>query len=165
MVPLALVSILATRWRHLYCHIAWDCPLISSVGIELLSSSARVTSVKSTNPLVCTQLERSGPIDRTPGTPGSDKKQKKGWEFLEYYSTVDGLSCFYCFDWFQFYYLRRGRLDRESSQQLGPFFQKKIVFFSIFSNFFSTFFSTFFQFFFNFVHIFSALSQLFLNFF
>ena len=51
---LALVSILATRWRHLHCHIAWDCPLTSSVGIELLSSSARVTSVKSAKPLVLT---------------------------------------------------------------------------------------------------------------
>ena len=37
------------------------------------SSSARVTSVKSAKSLSLTQLERTGPIDRTPGTPGSDK--------------------------------------------------------------------------------------------
>ena len=75
VVPLALVSILATRWRHLHCYIAWDCPLTSSVGIELLSSSARVTSVKSAKPLVVTDGHRPRPIDRTPGTPGSDKNQ------------------------------------------------------------------------------------------
>ena len=73
MLPLVLVSILATRWRHLHCHIAWDCPLTSSVGIELLSSSARVTSVKSANSLGWMESVTSGPIDRTPGTPGSDK--------------------------------------------------------------------------------------------
>ena len=48
--------------------------MTSSVGIELLSSSARVTSVKSANSL---GVRESGPIDRTPGTPGSDKKEKK----------------------------------------------------------------------------------------
>ena len=41
-----------------------------SVSIELVSSSARVTSVKSQKPLRLSQLERPGPIDRT---PGSDK--------------------------------------------------------------------------------------------
>ena len=38
--------------------------LALSVGIDLVSSSARVTSNKSAT---------TGPIDRTPGTPGSDK--------------------------------------------------------------------------------------------
>ena len=52
VLPLALVSILATRWRHLHCHIVWDFPLASSVGIELLSSTARVTSVKSAKGVV-----------------------------------------------------------------------------------------------------------------
>ena len=45
-----------------------------SASIELVSSSARVTSVKSAKPLVVSQLETPGPIDRTPGIPGSDKK-------------------------------------------------------------------------------------------
>ena len=40
-------NVSSTTWRHLHCHIAWDWPLTSSVGIELLSSSARVTSAKS----------------------------------------------------------------------------------------------------------------------
>ena len=50
-VPLALVSILATRWCHF--HAIWTriALLTSAVGIELLSSSARVTSVKSANSL------------------------------------------------------------------------------------------------------------------
>ena len=47
--------------------------MTSSVGIELLSSSARVTSVKSQHSL---SVRESRPIDRTPGTPGSDKKIK-----------------------------------------------------------------------------------------
>ena len=36
--------------------------------------SARVTSVKATKLLSASQLERLGPIDRTPGTPGSGKR-------------------------------------------------------------------------------------------
>ena len=47
--------------------------LLGSVGIELLSSSARVTSVKSAHSLGWSHWRTSGPIDRTPGTPGSDK--------------------------------------------------------------------------------------------
>ena len=43
------------------------------VGIELISSSARVTSIKSANGVGWTEWVTSGPIDRTPGTPGSDK--------------------------------------------------------------------------------------------
>ena len=44
--------------------------LVSSARIELVSSLTRDTSVKSTK---VTQLETLGPIDRTPGIPGSDK--------------------------------------------------------------------------------------------
>ena len=44
MAPLALVTKLATRLSHLDCHIAL---LALSVGIELISLSARVTSDKS----------------------------------------------------------------------------------------------------------------------
>ena len=47
--------------------------LALSVSIELVSSSARVTSVKFHKRLSVSLLERTGPIDRTPGTPGSDK--------------------------------------------------------------------------------------------
>ena len=45
-----------------------------SVIIELISSSARVTSVKSQQGGSLTQLERPGPILWTPSIPGSDKK-------------------------------------------------------------------------------------------
>ena len=45
----------------------------SSARIELVSSSTRDTSVKSTNNDSVSQLETLGPIDRTPGIPGSDK--------------------------------------------------------------------------------------------
>ena len=44
-----------------------------SVSIELVSSSARVTSVKSTQGVGRTDRQTSGPKDRTPGLPGSDK--------------------------------------------------------------------------------------------
>ena len=47
--------------------------LALSVSIELVSSSARVTSVKFHKRLVVCDGRTSGPIDRTPGTPGSDK--------------------------------------------------------------------------------------------
>ena len=45
--------------------------MASSARIELVSSSTRVTSVKSAKGVV-SQLETPGPIDRTPGIPGSD---------------------------------------------------------------------------------------------
>ena len=45
-----------------------------SVSIELASSLARVTSIKFTKGVSVNQLERTGPIDRTPGRLGSDKK-------------------------------------------------------------------------------------------
>ena len=48
----------------------------SSVSIEFVSSSARVTSVKFQQGVSVTQFERSRPIDRTPGIPGSDKKDQ-----------------------------------------------------------------------------------------
>ena len=47
----------------------WIALSAMSVSIDLISSSARVTSVKSAQPLGRT----SGPKDRTPGLPGSDK--------------------------------------------------------------------------------------------
>ena len=48
-----------------------------SVSIEFVSSSARVTSVKFQKGIGLTQFERSRPIDRTPGIPGSDKNMWK----------------------------------------------------------------------------------------
>ena len=48
MASLALVPKLATRLPHMHCHITFNCPLALSVGIDLVSSTARVTSVKST---------------------------------------------------------------------------------------------------------------------
>ena len=78
MMPLALVADLPTRWYHLYCFQSWppDCiTCIATVGIDLVSSSARVTSVKSQQ---VAHSVTSGPKDRTPGLPGSDKN----WEFV-----------------------------------------------------------------------------------
>ena len=92
VAPLALVPMLSTRLGHMHCHIAWNCPidiitriatlpwsalLALSVSIELVYSSARVTSVKFQKGVSVSQFERTGPIDRTPGTPGSDKQQYK----------------------------------------------------------------------------------------
>ena len=45
-----------------------------SVSIDLVSSSARVTSVKFQQGGGVTDGRTSGPKDRTPGLPGSDKK-------------------------------------------------------------------------------------------
>ena len=90
MAPLALVPSLTTRWRHYkqspawfqswppgcvtrIATLQWNALLALSVSIELVSSSARVTSVKSQQGVSVSLLERTGPIDRTPGTPGSDK--------------------------------------------------------------------------------------------
>ena len=54
--------------------LPWNALSALSVGIELVSSAARVTPVKSAKPLsVSRQLETTGPIDQTPETPGSDK--------------------------------------------------------------------------------------------
>ena len=81
MVPLALVQNLVIRWRHLHwfqslppggatsiSKCAWIALLVSSARIELVSSSTRDTSDKSAKHY----LETPGPIDQTPGIPGSD---------------------------------------------------------------------------------------------
>ena len=65
LAPLALVPNLATRWHHLHSFqswplgcvtcivtLPWIAPLALSVSIELVSSSARVTSVKSQQGIV-----------------------------------------------------------------------------------------------------------------
>ena len=56
--------------------LLWNALLALSVNIEFVSSSARVTSVKSAKGLGLTQFQRLGPIDQSPGSgaPGSDKK-------------------------------------------------------------------------------------------
>ena len=95
MAPLALDPNLVIRWRHLHliqiwspggatriATLPWIALLALSVSIELVSSSARVTSVKSAKRLGVTYLERPGPIDRTPGIPGSDKKFKSKVKYL-----------------------------------------------------------------------------------
>ena len=48
------------------------CIALLAFGIELVSLSARVTSIKSQHH-THTQIHRCGPIDRTPGIPWSDK--------------------------------------------------------------------------------------------
>ena len=42
---LALVSILATRWRHMHCHIAQDCPIdiISWYRVAILISQSHIS--------------------------------------------------------------------------------------------------------------------------
>ena len=47
--------------------------LAPAVRIELVSSSARVTSAKFQKGVGSRELETPGPIDRTPETPGSGK--------------------------------------------------------------------------------------------
>ena len=83
MAPLALVANFVIRWCHLHClatrlyhytaTLPWIALLALSVSIGLVSSSARVTSVKPTQGVGLTHWRTTGPIDRTPGTPGSDK--------------------------------------------------------------------------------------------
>ena len=59
--------------------------------IELVSSSARVTSAKFHKVLdVCTDIERPGPIDRTPETPGSGKKTNNETVHLGFETVWDG---------------------------------------------------------------------------
>ena len=47
-----------------------------SVSIELVTSSARVNSAKFYKYPSVSQFQTLGPIDRTPGIPGSDKNMK-----------------------------------------------------------------------------------------
>ena len=82
-----LFQIVVTRWCHQHwlqfwapgCFLCtllalhWIALLALSVIIELVSSSARVTSVKSAQRLRLTHSMTSEPIDQTPGLPGSDK--------------------------------------------------------------------------------------------
>ena len=85
MAQLSLFANLTTRWHHLHYLQIWPpgciiciatLPRIAllalSVGIQLVSSSARVASVKSQQGLRLTHSVTSGPIDRTPGLPWSD---------------------------------------------------------------------------------------------
>ena len=53
--------------------LPWIVLLALSGSIELVSLSARVTSVKFQKGVVLTDGRTSGPKDRTPGLPGSDK--------------------------------------------------------------------------------------------
>ena len=90
LISCKLVQNLVIRWRPLQCFqswppgrvtciatLPWIAILALSVSIELVSSSARVNSVQFyKGVLVCDGLT-SGPKDRTPGLPGSDKKSKK----------------------------------------------------------------------------------------
>ena len=72
VAPLAIVTNLATRWRHLYYFELWPpssatCISFKSdhheghIGIELLSSSASITSLKSAKGLPVN--ERAGHLD------------------------------------------------------------------------------------------------------
>ena len=74
MALLALVQNLITRltgWVTYIATLPWIDLLAVSVSIDLISPSARVTSVKLPKRLGVS--ETTWHIDRTPGTPGSDK--------------------------------------------------------------------------------------------
>ena len=102
IAPLVLVVYLVTNWHnwdwfriwssgHVTCitwfqiwqpgcvtciaSLPWNVLLALSVSIGLVYSSARVTSVKSAQGVSVSEFERSEPIDRTPGTPGSHKNK------------------------------------------------------------------------------------------
>ena len=77
MATLALVPVLATKWRHLHqfqswppgnitciATLPWIALLASSVSIEFVSSSARVTSVKSAKGIL-SYLVRDNQIHRS----------------------------------------------------------------------------------------------------
>ena len=72
---LALVTSLQPGGATCIATLPWNVLLALSVSIGLVSSSARVTSVKFQKPLSVCQFETTGPIDRTPETPGSDKNR------------------------------------------------------------------------------------------
>ena len=87
MAQLGLVQNLVIRWCHFDClqswppgcvtciaTLPWIALLALSVSIELVSSSVRVTSVKYTQGLLLSHSLTSGPKERPPGLPGSDKK-------------------------------------------------------------------------------------------
>ena len=79
MALLALVQNLITRlagWVTCIATLPWIGLLALSVSIDLISPSARVTSVKFQKGLSVS--ETIGPIDRTPGTPGSHKNCQNG---------------------------------------------------------------------------------------
>ena len=66
------VTCLLATFSHLNFQIAWDCLIGARIG--LASSSTRDTSVKSTKHQSVIDGQTPGPIDQTPGIPGSDKK-------------------------------------------------------------------------------------------
>ena len=72
-----------TKWHNLHwspgcitciATLPWIALLTLSISIELVSSSARVNSVKFHKGLSVTDRRTDGLKDRTPGTPGSDRK-------------------------------------------------------------------------------------------
>ena len=65
LAPFALLPKLATRLHHCIATLPWIALLALSVSIELVSSSARVTSVKSYT-TSWSDGQTSGPKDRTP---------------------------------------------------------------------------------------------------
>ena len=76
-MQLALVPILATRWRYLHWlqiwspdGATWHYQLVLSLYLHQLESHQ--LSLQKVSQFV-SLLETSRPIDRTPGTPGSDK--------------------------------------------------------------------------------------------
>ena len=69
MGSLVLIPILASRWCHLHYHIAYDCS-INIISWYLDTFCRYLQKVESVS-----EWERLGPIDRTPGIPGSDKKR------------------------------------------------------------------------------------------
>ena len=72
MALLELVQNFTTRligWVTCIATLPWIALLALSFSIDLVSSSARVTSVKFQQPLGLSEWQRTRPIDRTPGKP------------------------------------------------------------------------------------------------
>ena len=72
--------------RLAYIALITNCKGSLYIGIinhiELVSSSARVTSVKFQKALGCRERQTPRPIDQTPGTPGSGKNEISSDQFV-----------------------------------------------------------------------------------
>ena len=81
VAPLALFAKLATRLRNLRCHIALDCPIANRAYWHYQLVLGWYHHQPESTQLSLTKVSEfvtSGPLDRTPGLPGSDKKVAQG---------------------------------------------------------------------------------------
>ena len=74
MAPLALLTNFPTRLSHLHCYIALDCPIgIISLVLSLYLHQLESHHLSFKKVYLVSEFETTGPIDRTPETPGSEK--------------------------------------------------------------------------------------------